>query len=578
MKKFLALVLSTVMLLALCAALIVPASAVDGSWWVYCSKGYYDEDFEGDEPSIVGYEYTEEGLRVIPADWRDHKPAAGFQTKEKVDLKEGVYMLVRIDEFTFANDKWFDINIWDSVMVSPGSTDVAKNGSGVQNLIRPSDAGDVSGITWYKEGFTGAGNSTMAADAEKKDADGKILLALTVTWDGTNYAVDINGAKAPDAIVQYMKEKWGGSDSEAYIGMNMQNSNKGGTVGCTVLKFGTSKENATVPVGDDSRDPVNSYIEIEEIQDPSNIPAGKPAVFMNGSKENSDSKTNHGKSATGISSLNEDYSIRYAADKANIEVSFTVKNSVSYDAEDFPVAVALTRNLCTCGEDDCYALESTNMYICNGAITGAADAYRISELSMCYDPIIHGEDSYLYFYTDLSEDASFDYTGRINGCRFDIKGVDYQTAGKNTFDVCWVAYFRTVEEAEKFIYEWIGIDNTTDCDTTEPDPTPTETEPKVDTETDEVITPATSEKQTGVVTEETEPEEVTTEDKADGATTEKKEDDKKEDDKKEDDKKEEKTDAPAKEEGGCGSSVGFGAIAIVAVAAVAGMVSFKKKD
>ena len=37
------------------------------------------------------------------------------------------------------------------------------------------------------------------------------------------------------------------------------------------------------------------------------------------------------------------------------------------------------------------------------------------------------------------------------------------------------------------------------------------------------------------------------------------------------------TDAPAKKSG-CGSVVGFGAIAIVAVAAVAGMVSFKKKD
>ena len=119
MKKLLSVFLTAAMLLTLVVALAAPASAVDGAWWVYCSKGYYREDFEGDEPSIVGYEYTAEGLRVIPADWRDHKPAAGLQTKDKVDLKDGVYMLIRIDEFTFANDKWFNMNIWDAVMVSP---------------------------------------------------------------------------------------------------------------------------------------------------------------------------------------------------------------------------------------------------------------------------------------------------------------------------------------------------------------------------------------------------------------------------------------------------------------------------
>lgn len=556
MKKLLSVFLTAAMLLTLCAALVIPASAVDGDWWVYCNKRYYDEDYDGEDPCIVGYEYTAEGLRVIPADWRDHKPSAGFQTKEKVNLKDGVYMLIRIDEFTFANDKWFDINIWDDVMVAPGTTDVEWGGSGVQNLIRPNDAGDVSGISWYKEGFTDAGSSTMAADAEKKDANGKILLALTVTWDGSTYAADINGAKAPDAIVQYMNTKWGGTDSEAYIGFNFQNSNKGGTVGCTILKFGTSKETATIPMGDDSREPISSYVTIAEIADESTVPANKPAILMNGSKTDSDSKSDYGKRATGIESRNDDNTIHYVADKANLEISFSVKNEVSYDGADFPVAVALTRNFCTCGEDECYALESTNMYICNGNITGAADAYRITELSMCYDPIVKGEDTYLYFYTDLSEDAGFDYSGRINGCRFDVKGIDYQTAGNNAFDVCWVAYFRSIDEAEIFINEWIGVEDIPDCvttdapaaDTTEAPVADATEAPAVDATTEAPATDATEAPNKGDATD------------APVAGT---------------DVPTTGTEEPASS---CGSVVGFGAIAIVAVAAAAGMVAFKKED
>ncbi len=38
-----------------------------------------------------------------------------------------------------------------------------------------------------------------------------------MTWDGTTFALDINGAAAPAAVITFMNQKWGGNDSEAYV-------------------------------------------------------------------------------------------------------------------------------------------------------------------------------------------------------------------------------------------------------------------------------------------------------------------------------------------------------------------------
>ena len=97
---------------------------------------------------------------------------------------------------------------------------VERYGAGVQTLIRPSDAPDgqqgvISGITWYREGFTNSGTSSMTKDAVKNDEEGRILLTLVITWDGSTYSVTINDVAAPQAVIDYMNQKWGGNDSEA---------------------------------------------------------------------------------------------------------------------------------------------------------------------------------------------------------------------------------------------------------------------------------------------------------------------------------------------------------------------------
>ena len=542
MKKLLATALTLAMLLSMVAVAAIPAAAVDGDWTVIGSTGKFYDDYEGDDYCIPGYEYTDEGLQTISPDWRDETPQCRVRTTEKVDLKEGVYVQYRVDEFTYIGDLWYNVFIWDHPYISPGTKNAERYGSGVQTLVRPSATGsdkpgNFGSIAWYKEEFTGAGSSSMASDAKKTDAEGRHLLALTITWDGSTYAVDINGGKAPQAVIDYMNQKWGGNDSEAYIGLMLHHTNKNGKMKITVLSYGNTADDATTPLGDDSREPVTEYHVIADIADPNTVEAGQPAIFLNGSKAESDSSGNHGITAGADSKRNDDFSVRYTASAAGYSASYGVKKEVSYDAKDFPVVLVLTRDFCTCEDPaDCYALESVNSYVCNGAITGPDDNHKVTELSMCDSPLVKDGRNYLYFYIDFEQDAGFDYEGRINSIRFDFTGILFDQPGRNAFDIVFIAYFRTVEEAEQYVLDYLGI-----SDTEEP--------------TTEAPTEVTTEATTEAVDATTEaPADDTTEAPAGN-----------------------ETDAPAKKSN-CDSVVGFGTIALVAVAAVAGMVSFKKKE
>ena len=554
MKRILSTLLVAAMLLSLVIVATVPAAAVDGAWTVYGTASQYDADFDGDPKSLPGYEYTDDGFAMTAADWTlsNCSPFATLQTKEPVHLKDGVYMLIRVDDFTYQGDMWFNLHIWDRQMIEPGSRNY---GEGVQNLIRPSygteenPIGKVSTVQWFYGPFDGGAETpTMSADATRADENGKPLMALTVTWDGTTYAADINGAAAPEKVITYMNEKWGTND-EAYIGFSAQNANLGGTVAATVLKFGTDAETAITPAGDDSKEPENFNNSVAEIAPADTVPEGQPAVFMTGNVAESHLK-NKPKTATGATiSINDDYTVHVVAAAANSDVGvWNVDNDISYDIKDFPVMIALTKNFCTCGMDECIALESTNCYLMAGDTVAPNPARNISELSMTYDPYFIGDDSYLYFYFDASVDASWGPEGRINGIRFDCKDIDIGTAGANAFDVCYIAFFRTVEEAETFTINYLKDLGWSEAEDTTEAPTEATTEAPAEVTTEAPDVDATTEA----------PAEVTTEAPAVGGN------------------EKETTKAPA--EGGCGSVVGFGAIAVVAVAAACGMVAFKKKE
>lgn len=560
MKKILALIIASTMIISLFVVLSVPAAAIDGDWIVYSKADHEMEDFEGDPMSIPGYEYTDEGLSVIPADWKDFTPGAGVRRKELSDITEGVYMQVRIDEFSYEADGWFNFNIYSQSKMKPGKTDVEKWGYGVQTLVRYRAANDDFLVEWKTGGFANSGNSTVPSDKIVRDDEGRFILDFTVEYDGNTFSIAINGVSAPNTVVAYMNELY--TQEEAYVGFNLQNSVKGGKCACTVLKYGTSEANATEPAGDDSRDPWNNYISIAELAPATSVEAGEPAVFMNADRVNSDSKKSP-VAGGGRFEVNEaDYSSHAIVEKSSFTATFEVRNDVSYSIDDFPAVIILVKNLCTCEDDvECWGVESADLYLMTGEIIGADAQHKVKELYIMGDNtiVINGE-KYLAFYYDMN-DASWDAEGRINGARFDFNQILYNTPGRNSFDVIYSAFFASVDEAiaytENYLTElgWNGeYGMPTDEDETD---TPVsggdETEAPAGNETEapagnEIDAPAVGGEET----------------KAPAGN---------------------ETEAPAgnngsdntASSGGCGAFAGFGAIAIITIAASVGFVSFKKR-
>ncbi len=569
MKKFLAMIISASMLLSLAVLLAVPASAVDGMWEVYGTAKEFRDDFdpEADQYSCIpGYSYVRgEGLKLTSPGWTISTPKVGIQTKEKVNLKNGVYMQVRVDEFSYdAGDKWFSFNIYDTKYVNVGSSNKEIDGEGVTTLVRPTDSKNLTAVGWYYSNFKSGGGSSVAKDFEHFDAAGNLLLALEITWsDVDGYSMSVNGAPIDDVTVAWMNEHF--ADGEAYVGFNMHNNKQGGTSTCTVLKYGENKATALTPMGDDSAEPV--YVDDEytpaEIADPNEVPENQPAILLNGNRLASDSKSTVKNS--GITSLTEENYIHYTSDRALLRIGFGVKNSVSYDIDDFPVLVVLTKNFCTCPDDGgCSGFfESCNLFIMAGEDVSESDDRSIRDIWANKfhndETVVVGDDTYLYFTTNVSEEASWDASGRINGIRFDIDKINITTPGRNEFDVCFAAFFRNEDEAKTYINEFLTAQGWVEEEETDA-PTDTETDPQ-ETDPQETNPQETNPQETNP--QETNPQETNPQETAPQET----------------DKQTEAGDntGDTTSSGGCFGTVGFGAIAMITLAAGVSFVAFKKK-
>lgn len=566
MKKFLSVILAAAMLLSIVIVAIVPASAADGQWTVYTKPSNYGTDENGNDikPFIWGYEYTDDGFTTVSPDWvdQDVSPYGTVQTREPVDFSGGLYLKVLVDRFAYEdNDAWINISLWNTENIEPGKKG---HGEGVQTLIRPmtddaeSNEWYYSAVEWYTGEFTQAGNSDMLnADGDIQypvDENGDIVIEFELKEVNGLYEITINGAIAPNDVITGLYDIF--PDKEAYVGITLYNSTYGSDLGLTILEFGESKENAEMPNGSDKERAVNGIVEeIAEIADASTVPAGQPAILMTGDKTNSDTKSYEGLQGDEMA-LNDDFTVRIVNDGNPIAFAeMKVKNDVSYDIDDFPVMMFLTKNFCLCDDPAfCYAGEPCQVYIMagKGRTPGSGGCARTRDVDLCWEPITVGDDSYLYFYFDTSDTdnaVDFNYvarewSGRIHGIQFEFQKM-LSDAEKQTINMEWVAFFRSVEEAEAYVYSYLGVDAPGEDDTEDVTDEPTEdsavesTEPNVENPTEEK-TDAKTEKPTE---EKTEP----------------------------------KTEEPA-QSSGCGSMIGAGAAAVLATVVACGAVILKKKE
>ncbi len=462
-------------------------------------------------------------------------------------------MQVRVDTFDYdAGDKWLNFNIWSQPTLEPGSSD-EQYGYGVMNLIR--FAGSTSTLSyalWKVKQFTSAGTTYFDKESNIQ-VDDKNVLTLVVTYNAqTGYGITLNGLAAPQDVVDYMNETYA-EDSEAYIGFTMRSNKKGGEQSATILKFGESEDTAIKPMGDDRKDPEKSVYEpIADIIDASTVAEGQPAIIMSGDIANSQIKAIPG-SATGSQiSITDDNLFKVVATSKDADCgTWGVKNSSSYDIKDFPVVICLVKNYCNCKDDGtCSGFETASLYLCTGEEISPSPDNNIALVDSS-DPyfITHDDgsiDKYTYFYYDVTDELKTTddegnvigrFEGRINTTRFDFLSVDMETPGANEFEVVMQCFFRTVEDAEAYVEEYLADKGWVKEEVTDA-PTDTETDPQ-ETEPQE-----TEPQETDPVTQDTDNQ----------------------------------TDADDSASGGCFGTVGFGAIAIVAVAATAGYITFKKKD
>ena len=560
MEKTISFILVLIMLVAAFAVAAVPASAADGEWTVYAPPAQTKDDYEGTLKAVPGYEYTSDGFHIIPGDWTDDTAWAAMRTKEPVSLLDGIYLEVRVDAFSYeASDSWINLNLWDTANMAPGDS---KYGQGFQTLIRPrfDDATGkyyVEDIQWFMRGFERVYPSAELQPAEKIYVadDGTLTLRLELLPTDNGYSIFVNGGPAPAEINEWFSQFFKTErDNEAYVGVVMSSSLKSGTAECTITKFGTSKETALVPMGDDTVAPqASTHQESAPIIDSSTVPEGQPCLIYTGDKANSDTRI-CGTSDGDTYYIEDDFCVRaVTTNNAMAVVTFSTDKEASYDIDDFPVMMVLTKNYCTCDDpENCYAIETMYAYVMAGDKIAPGKDCKTPEFDICWSPIVveDGEKagSYLYFTYDLSDERVIELSGRIRGMQLFFTEVAYTEAGRNGVSVAMVAFFRSIADVEPFVYNYLGVDGgASSGDETN---APTE-EPTV--ETTEAITEEITEEQTEAKTEKQ------TEAKTEAKT----------------EKQTEKASAAA--EGGCGSMIGTGAFVVILSLAVGASAIFHKK-
>ena len=586
MKKFLSFILAAAMLLSVMIIVSVPAAAVDGEWTTYTRPSDYgtNEDGTPKTPVVAGYKYTEEGFTTVDADWTERAPFVTVQTKNKVNIEDGIYLKVCVDRYAYVGkDAWINFHFWDSQNIEPGK---AGHGKGVQTLIRPSRAQEdidtdvpceesdwfFPKVQWWDNEWHYAGDVTFK-DAEGNDTtvpviDGKVIFEVELKHENGAYTLSINGAKASETTMAIFSAIF--SSGEAYVGISLHNTEYSSTVGLTILEFGTSKEDAIAPDGTDYKDPINAEIEkFADIADPSTVAEGMPAILMTGNKDTSDTKSISALQGDAYT-VNDDYSVRItdASDNRWNSTSFSVKNEVSYDIDDFPVLGFLTKNFCICEDpEECIAIEECTLYVLAGeGRAPASGSIETPFIDICSEPIVieEGENagSYLYFWYDTSDEFAIefagkdDWTGRIHGVQMQFSNLDTDTT-RRVITIEWVGFFRTPEEFEAYALSYLGVEM--EDDTTEAPEDDTTEAPVVDTTEAPVVDTTEA------------PVDQTTEAKGEEKT---------------EPKGENNTEAPAGEKpadtapakSGCGGVIGAGAFAVVALVATCGAVVLKKKE
>lgn len=502
MKKIIATVLATVMILSILATIaIVPATAAEsedgGDWAVYAeAKTYKNEDgeylLEYDDPTksvtnVAGYEYTEEGFRVSGECSKDTATTQRFQvvTKEKQNLKKGVSMTVEVSEFTAGGDWWFSFFIWDQPNLTQGDNSgvfgngyvCLDRGPVIQNFISDQAFYDWTmqmhepgsaekPCTWnmmYDGGTAGHIHSTTP------DENGVYTLTLDLQYDATTdfYSLYIHGVQVipADVLNNYIHNRF--ADGFAYVGYGIHGSTTDCTTTATITKF-----NGETPTGTDKAEQTYNVEPVGPMIDTSTLDPNDPVLLFDSlnAKGEFEKIGEFTTIANGTATPKFDgsftiYPMQYTAETYFI---MSPESEYSYEASDYPYAAVLLRNFCNCAQTEgeeynCYGDHFfSKIYYC-------ADSVFSASMDCVYEVLPQTGDNYEDYYgntyqlfiVDLSLFES--WVGRINSFRVDIDYDDITLSDPDTnhFDFCYMGYFQTEEAAKNYTVNY--VENYEEC-------------------------------------------------------------------------------------------------------------------
>ena len=473
MKKLLSLLLILAMLLCMIPAMAIGAHAADvpGDWTTYRAAAEYPENSDKPQKPEAGYKYTDEGLVIVPADYTDSTPFMTVQTKEKQPVKDGLYLEFRVDDYCYNGpehniDSWICISITNKAKVTPGAP---AYGGGWMCLIR----GNGGGAEAKAESCNTIDNSSFAILGSsqvkpKLDSEGRELYTLEATYSGNQYTFKLNGVALPGMSQISANLNNMDPNGEFYVGVTLYSSMKDGQAAMSILKYGTDKNHAYVPTGSDSKEPEPNLIKIADIADPSTVPENQPALYFDASTNGAPNGTNLEMAPLGDNS----FRVTMSGNVGNF--SWNMPRAVSYSGTDFPVFTALLRN---------YNGDGGSMWYYGGDVLGAEGDNHIDWSS--YEGAYYEDEENEYILATV--DLTGLWEGRINGLRIDFA----LSSDAMEFDICYMGFFRSIDEAEAFaetrLTEWgVNVDDDTVEETETPTEAPEETEPQV-TEPQETV-------------------------------------------------------------------------------------------
>jgi hypothetical protein len=509
------------MVIAMVPVVTLSTGAVDipGDWDTFRDPEDYDKT-EAFCPA-AGYAYTADGFTIVPADYTGITPYLAIQSKEKVNLKDGVYLEFRVDNYSYEADHWIAFTLWDTVNARPGND---RHGQGWLNLNRTPGQGGAGACESSSEKTSNRyGNVSITP---RMDADGREIYTLEVEWTGGAYdikvcGVTVGGSRA--GVTDHLESL--DPNGEFYVGIHMHSGVKSGVAAGTITKFGTSADDATVPTGSDSKEPEENLNFIADFEDCPAPEAGKPALLWDAAKS-SMSGDPMGSSLDITAKGDLSYHFKMGGNVGFM--TWPIKQSLSYRAEEYPVLAIMFRDFLHEGGSlwwytgEFLAADEQHMMTWSSYATGKGGQYSA----------IYGEDEeYTLVIIDLS--TAKDWGGRINGLRLDFAST-YWEDQDGEWDICYMGMFDTVDNAMKYADDYTGMSAVT--------------EPE-----EESGSAAPEESSTAPEESSSEPEESSTVAPVESETK-----------------------APEKK-GGCGSVVATGAVVAV-LAAAAAAVALKKKN